>query len=315
VWECPSLVVTRKTSIPTEARHRLTDEIVTGEVEEVLLRHLPIKTRTQKVLVWVVRTLLAISANKESVNQVTANHFGLRSRQAFDKHLKKLKMKLLIPAMNRCLQHFALMCLGGYESLVLACDMHDLEWYGDKLKILPHRSKNGVRGGKRKSGSNQHFSFMTLYVTNKGKRVTLAIIPMERGMKTPEAFPKLWKLIDPLSLSIKCVLFDREFCHARFIRMLRSFGVTFAMPCPKTNRIKALMEGNTHSFKSRFEFRSADGRVREICQVVFRAVNDKKEGKRVLLGYAVSSPVINHDRIVTFYKRRFGIEASYRLAR
>jgi len=58
------------TAIPTDTEHRLTDEIVTGEVEDVLLRSLPIKTRTRNVLTWIVRTLVSMCANKESAPQV-----------------------------------------------------------------------------------------------------------------------------------------------------------------------------------------------------------------------------------------------------
>jgi len=108
---------------------------------------------------------------------------------------------------------------------------------------------------------------------------------------------------------------NREFCHARFIRCLRSLNVTFAMPCPRTGRIKRLLDGKTSSFTTMFEFRSTDSRVHEECQLVIRGANDRKKRKRQLLVYAVSSPVINHDTIVSFYKRRFGIETSYRLAR
>jgi len=36
-----------------------------------------------------------------------------------------------------------------------------------------------------KSGTNHHFSFMTLYVTNNGKRVTLAVVPLYKGLKIP----------------------------------------------------------------------------------------------------------------------------------
>ena len=158
-----------------------------------------------------------------------------------------------------------------------------------------------------------------------GQRYTLALTWVRRHEAMITALERLLARIDELGLKIRCLLLDRAFFNVPVVEFLQNRQVPFLMPAmfrgrkPKKKRpltglhwIKRQPAGwYAHSLKNKHRQVSL-----HIC-VAYRTHRNRKDGKRVqqklLFGaWRVSG---NPTDIRQRYRKRFGIESSYRQIR
>lgn len=127
-----------------------------------------------------------------------------------------------------------------------------------------------------KSGTCSFYAYATLYVIKKGKRLTLAIRGIRNRDTNVAIITYLLDALSSLKVDIKTLYLDRGFFSIPVIRWLKALRIPFIMPAIKTGKtggIKQFLQGRK-SYKT----------------------------KTISLGY-----------IHTDYRRRFGIESSYRI--
>lgn len=157
----------------------------------------------------------------------------------------------------------------------------------------------------------------TLYLLKKNKRITLAIRGV-RWLDTPVAIiTYLLAELSPLKIKIKTLYLDRGFFSVSVIRWLKALKVPFIMPAirrGKTGGIKQYLKGR-NSYKTHHTMtRSKDDFVTFDLWIVCKYRKGKR-GKHGVeyLAFVVHQVSISLNYVQEDYRRRFGIESSYRL--
>lgn len=202
----------------------------------------------------------------------------------------------------------------------VAIDWHLVPYYGQ-----PKRGKNQLYWGKPRLGTKKFHAYATACVVVHGHRYTLALSWVRRHESKTVVLKRLMARIRELELKVGCVLLDREFFGVAVVEYLKAERLPFLMPVmfrgraprkrrPATGlrRIKRQAAG-WHRHTMRNKKREVEIKV---C-VAYRTHKGRKDGRRVqqkllFAGWRVGgSPTEVRRR----YRKRFGIESSYRQMR
>ena len=197
--------------------------------------------------------------------------------------------------------------------LKIAIDLNLICYYGKPTSSeLPYiyRSQN-------KSGTCSFYAYATLYVINKNKRVTLAVRGIRRLDTSVAIITYLLAELESLNINVKKLYLDRGFFSTPVIRWLQALDIPFMMPAIKTGKtggIKQFLKGKksyktTHTI-TRGKDDSVTFNLWIICK--YRKGKRKQHGVQYFV-YVIHQIKINLDYIYQDYRKRFGIETSYRL--
>lgn len=200
----------------------------------------------------------------------------------------------------------------------IAIDVTLLPYYG-KPDGLP------LHVGQKKAGTRRSFGYATAYVVCKGLRYTLALRAVLHTDPWDEVVQDLLRGVRASGVKVRYLLLDRGFYSVAVVRYLQAARTPFLMPLvrrgrkadhPKgpsgTNAFFAWPHGgwDEHVIQERNSSRTA--RV-PVC--VYRGLRLGRNGtmKRVTWVYAVwGLPKATRGWVVETYRKRFGIESSYR---
>jgi len=201
----------------------------------------------------------------------------------------------------------------------VAIDLHDVPYYGER------DGAPGARRGQRKGGTDTYFTFATAVLLNHGCRYTVGLLPVQ----SPKPEPAVRLLLGQLrqaGVRVRRLLLDRGFYAAEVVRLLQERRVPFIVPVIRRGRLGdgGKASGTLAFFrKSRgglFTYRwrrrgKKNGSEVEVQVAVTSAPGRRgKRRRRLVYAYwglgAVSGPWL-----AAQYKRRFGIETSYRQLR
>lgn len=152
----------------------------------------------------------------------------------------------------------------------------------------------------------------------------LAIKFVVLGESTKESVEYLLGQLKRLEIEARMVYLDRGFGSIEVARYVREIGQTAIIACPirgKTGGLKALCVGRK-SYRTKQVFKSAKHGTEEVEMAMFKAfTNCTKKGKKVRktkwLAYILVNVEANLSakKVKEKYRKRFGIEASYRCAK
>jgi len=239
----------------------------------------------------VVRSLLLASFN----NSYVEGSAGLLDAcgQTVRNHLRYQDPSRLLIANEQVIEEMR--SLGALSKpLIVAIDWHDEMYYGDP-------NAEGVVGTQPKDGSHHAYRFATVSVLVKGERLTLAAVPMLDKRVLGYVVILLCRAL-ALGIKVKLLLLDRGFYSIELVRWLASMRIRYVMQIPKHNRGIRAWEDRAYTARS-----PAKGKG---VQATFRLVT-MKEGGRLLI-FATNTG-ISPERIRRLFKRRWGIETSYRM--
>lgn len=205
----------------------------------------------------------------------------------------------------------------------VAIDWHLIPYHGQ-----PHRHANELYHSLPRSGTSKFHAYATACLVEQGYRYTLAATSV-KGSESPLAV--LERLLDRLQargLKIKVLLLDRQFFSAPVLERLQQRRIPFLMPValrgrrPKRRSRRGTKPGVR---KLRDFLRCAAGRYRYTWTVkqssasftvvvAYKSYRHDKTGRRrskrlLFAAWNVSGAPVE---IRELYRRRFGIESSYR---
>jgi putative transposase len=197
----------------------------------------------------------------------------------------------------------------------LAIDLHQRPYYGQREHVL-------VRGGKKKKGTKWFWTWATVAVVEHGQRWTVAMTPVGPGDALEDVLARLLDHVQMAKIPVKMALVDREFYAAKVIAVLQSRGVPFLMPAIRRGQLQGpsgptgtrrfFQPGTTgffeHTWTARGKSKGQRVTVRIAC--VPRRADDGRNGPLVFAFHGLSSGQLLWYR--EKYRRRFGIETSYR---
>ena len=199
------------------------------------------------------------------------------------------------------------------RKLKLAIDLNLIPYYGTPSK----GEQDYIYRSQAKNGTCSFYAYATLYVIAKNKRVTLALVGVKKKYTNVAIISYLLTKVNSLNLKIKRLYLDRGFYSASVIRWLKALDIPFIMPAirnGKTGGINQYFKGQK-SYKTTHTMNEGkDNEVTFPLWVVCKYQKGKR-GKHGIeyLAYVVYKVAIALDYIYQDYRKRFGIESSYRL--
>lgn len=202
----------------------------------------------------------------------------------------------------------------------VAIDWHLSPYYGQ-----PYQSRNELYYGKPRQGTKKFHAYASACIVCHGQRYTLALTYVKRHEATIKVLSRLLDRIAELGLKIRRLLLDRAFFNVPVVELLQARNLPFLMPVmfrgrrPKKRKpatglhwIKQQAAGwYSHTMKNKKRAASVS-----VC-VGYRRHKSRKDGKqkRQKLLFAAWRVNGTPTEIRNQYRRRFGIETSYRQMR
>ena len=199
------------------------------------------------------------------------------------------------------------------SKLPAAIDLTEIPYHGQQADDDPN-----VRRGRAKSGTTHFYVFATLYVVKKNKRYTLAIVLMRQTEKAQDGVERLLERGRELALRIKRLYLDRGFDNNGMVAYLKKQAFPTILPLVvrgKHGGSRALLVGRK-SYTTTYERRSTVYDQETLPLYIVCKYSKGKYKRKGVFRFAyivIGSLKRQPAQIAEEYRRRFGIETSYRL--
>lgn len=194
-----------------------------------------------------------------------------------------------------------------------AVDITEIPYHGQQ-----EEDEELVRRGRAKSGTTHFHCFATLYVVKKNKRYTLAISLMRQSDKVLEVLQRLLGRGQALSLRLKRLYLDRGFDNNGVIAYLKQQPFPTIIPLVvrgKTGGTRPLLVGRKsyHTIYTRksVTYDQETFPVHIVC--IYSKGRYRRRGLYRFAYIVIGQVNLRPRQIADEYRRRFGIETSYRL--
>ena len=299
---------------------RLTDQKVLNHAQRLLEEHLPLEAggyacTTDDLL----KVLLGVATNTGTVESVCADLVGSPDPETIRMYFKdqlrvedlpdleqRLNMALAVEIPERIKR----------REREVAIDLHDRPYYGK----VAQADGLWVRG-QAKDGTTRFYRVATAYVMVKHLRVTLAVRFVLPDEDTVTLLDDLLNRLKTLGMRVARLFLDRGFDGIAVQDYLTRRKQPALIACTirgKTGGTRALCQGK-RSYRTRYTFHGEDGASvtaeLAVCRVFTTA---KRTGRQPRKAAWMIFILIQLDwtprQARQQYRRRFGIESSYRCA-
>lgn len=202
----------------------------------------------------------------------------------------------------------------------VAIDWHLVPYYGQ-----PFQSRNEVYYGKPSHGTTKFHAYATACIVWRGVRYTVAATWVRRHETAVVVLRRLWQRLRALGLKIRRLLLDAAFYGLPVISFLQEAGIPFLMPAvlrgrrPKPGRRATGLRWIRRQRAGWYSQTLQRGQrmVRLSICVAYRSYKHHRDGrqKSQKLLFAAWRVHGSPTEIREMYRRRFGIESSYRQRR
>jgi putative transposase len=192
----------------------------------------------------------------------------------------------------------------------IAVDFHDEPFYGKQENL-----RAVTCSGQAKKGTTHFVRIATAYVIWRQVRLTLAVHYVLPGEKTLDVLKTLLERLKTLGFQAKVLYLDKGFAASPIVDHLISIQQPTIIANPirgKTGGTRALCRGRS-SYTTVFTFTS--GTQTTIAMKASLVPDKAGTLRRKWLAFIVILLDWSADKIYQEYRRRFGIECSYRLLR
>jgi putative transposase len=207
------------------------------------------------------------------------------------------------------------------KARMIAIDLTLIPYHGQPLQ-----HEREIYRSSAKSGTTRFHAYASAVVVHKGHRYTLALTHVEQGETMKAVVQRLIATVRRRGVKVKFLLLDKGFSSVEVISYLKRAGYGFIIPAvprgrkPKRGKkatgLRALLKKN-HGYYQHTMASNAGGKRRTtkvtIC-VASKSYRYKKTDKRRCkkLLYAIWKVRYCPRGIRELYRKRFGIETSYR---
>jgi hypothetical protein len=182
-----------------------------------------------------------------------------------------------------------------FKDVAVAFDWHDEPYYG---KPMP-----GMVGTQPKRGTCYAFSFLTASILTAGRRLVLCIVPLSSREGLSVLVLELVARVKMWVKGLAYVALDNGFQSSELMLELQGRGIPFILPLRDTVKLKRRRRWMRYA--KRFSY-TTQGVTVDVVEA-----EDRKGLRYFLATNIAASP----KRILRMYKRRWGIETSYRKIR
>jgi len=212
-------------------------------------------------------------------------------------YLKTSKVDDIVKAakvqINRCVEVLKKKGIS-LNKVAIAFDWHDKRFYGK------HNTK-GVVGTKPEHGTSYAYHYLTVSVITPRKRLVLAVLPLQTKVGLSQIVLSLLDLVMQYVKNPAYVAFDNGFQDSELVQALIDRNIPFVIPLRDTVKLRKRWKWKRYA--KRFSYNT-----KGVWVDVVEAVDSK--GLQYFLGTNLSG---RPKRILKLYKKRWGIETSYRM--
>jgi hypothetical protein len=192
----------------------------------------------------------------------------------------------------------------------IAIDFHDEPFYGKQESI-----RKVTCAGQAKKGTTHFVRIATAYIIWRQVRLTLAVRYVLPEDDTLETLKFLLKRLKKLGFAAKVLYMDKGFASTGIIQYLTAQQQPAIIACPirgKKGGTQALCRGRS-SYSTTYTF--TDGTRTNIAMKASLVPNASGKLRRKWLAFILILLDWKPDKVYQEYRRRFGIECSYRMLR
>jgi len=198
------------------------------------------------------------------------------------------------------------------RSRVCAVDFTDIPYHGQ------HEEDDAyVRRGRAKSGTTHFHSYATLAVVQDHRRYTVAITLLRRSDKALDALRRVLNTATPAGLRVRRLLLDREFDNNAILAFLAQQPFPTIMPVRVRGRggVRNLIQGRKSHTTTYTRASKRYGHQVLPLTIVCRYKKGRfgDFGIQRFAYVTIGELKLTPHQIAEEYRRRFGIETSYRL--
>ena len=299
---------------------KLTDVEVLEQTAQLLKEHLPLKADGYVCTTEdLINILLGVAANCGTVQALGTDLVGSPDPETIRGYLRQQLCVEDLPELEQRLNAALASRIPARvwrQTRDIAIDFHDRPYYGQTSQ-----EKGLWVRARAKDGTTRFYRIATAYVMLQDLRVTLAIHFVLPGEETVEVLKTLLKQAEKLEIRIKRLFLDKGFGCIAVMKYLTDQELPAVIACTirgKTGGTRALCQGRG-SYRTRHTFRGKDGLTFTAELAVCRAFTTAKRTKRlkprlVWLIYILINLDLTPKSVRRLYRKRFGIETSYRCA-
>jgi putative transposase len=266
------------------------------------------------------QVLIGVAANQSTIEAVCADLANSPDSETIRSYLNEQLRVEDLPRLQRCIN--AAMranwpaSLRAGKSLEVAIDFHDRPYYGK----AEQNEALWVRG-EAKDGTTRFYRVATAYLIKRGKRVTLSVRFVLPEDQTLDVLRDLLRNLRQSRLKVRCLYLDKGFATVSVFDYLARRGQSALIACPirgKAGGTRALCKGRksyctTHTFSAGKQ-KQFTAQV-AVCRVFTTSKRRGQNAKRAAwLLFVQIGMNLTPQRCQKQYRKRFGIETSYRLA-
>jgi putative transposase len=299
---------------------KLNDQKVLQEARTVLKAHLPLAADgyvcTSDDL---YDALLGVAVNRGTIQSICQDWLGIAEPETIRGYLNSQLRLEDLPELERRLNAALADQIPPRikrQAQNVAADLHDRPYYGKQTQD----EARWVRGAAR-DGTTRFYRVATAYVMLNGLRVTLAI---HFVMPADDMVIVLRVLLNRLrcrAIAIACLFLDKGFAGIAVMRYLTQRRQPALIACTirgKQGGTRALCVGHK-GYRTAYTFESAaQGAFKAelaVCRTFTTAIRTKRLKRRVeWLIFILIQLELTPRQARRWYRRRFGIESSYRCA-
>ena len=196
----------------------------------------------------------------------------------------------------------------------MAVDFHDEPDYG---RCDPDDPDNWVCRGEAQAGTTYFYRCATAYVMHRDACYTLAVVFVKPREDKVAVLDRLLTHVRQLGVRLRCLYADKGVCAIPVLRWLVTQHISAIIAAPirgKQGGTRALCQGRS-SYRTMHTFQSAEHGAVTVPVSVVRTSHRRRSGQRraAWLVYVCLDVAEPPPRVRKRYRRRFGIESSYRL--
>jgi hypothetical protein len=198
---------------------------------------------------------------------------------------------------------------------VVAIDEHRDPFYGE-------RNTFGVTGGQKKHGTKYAFSYATAVLVHFRHRFTVGLIPLTAGQKPHQVVEALLAQIHGRGLKVRGVVLDSGFDSGDVLLLLQGRNFCYTVPLRKKgagkNKRNAAWELEAGTLTEVSWKTEAGNKPVSTKAVVARRPKEKEKKVYAFGGWGAGEARSQARRAALarrWYRKRFGIETSYRQMR
>lgn len=294
--------------------HRLKAEDIRFQTVKTLNKHLCLKVEGYKCdteMIWDI--VLKASAEQASIEATCADLETVADSNTVREHLNEAlritDIRLHETEMNNALAASIPVSMRR-EGVEVAIDFHDEPFYGKhpELKALTCR-------GQAKKGTTHFIRIASAYVIWRQVRLTLAVLYVLPEDDTLTVLQRLLRRLKTLGFKAKVLYLDKGFASTAIAHYLTECQQPAIIACPirgKDKGTRSLCTGRS-SYHTTYTF--TDGTPADLAVVATLVPDKSGKRRRKWVLFIVIHLDWSPYKIYDEYRRRFGVECSYRLLR